>query len=151
MTPAKDEVTVLEHATLKVSERPTQPTLYSPFFQVPYELLNRKFRGIQKVYDREIASAGNSSGELSTCALKPTGANVREISGLLDGIMQKVTSLKRKAEENTDEELDCTRLCKARLDHLKSYASGTVTSQSFIANQSSDRLFLSSLVLRLQR
>ena len=41
--------------------------------------------------------------------------------------MQKVTSLKRKAEENTEEELDSTRLCKARLDHLKSYASGTVT------------------------
>ena len=106
---------------------PAQQPLYSPFFQVPYELLNRKFRGIQKVYDREIASAGNSSGELTSCALKPTGASVREIGGLLDGIMQKVTSLKRKAEENTEEELDCTRLCKARLDHLKSYASGTVT------------------------
>ena len=131
MMPAKDEITVLEHATLKVSEHRAQQPLYSPpLFQVPYELLNRKFRGIQKVYDREIASAGNSSGELSTCALKPTGASVREVSGLLDGVIQKVTSLKRKAEENTEEELDSTRLCKARLDHLKSYASGEY-SQSF--------------------
>ena len=41
--------------------------------------------------------------------------------------MQKVSSLKRRAEESTEDELDCTRLCKARLDHLKSYASGIVS------------------------
>lgn len=93
-------------------------------FQVPYELLNRKFRGIQKIYDRDITSASNTSGELASCALKPTGATVQEICGVLDGVGQKISSLKRKAEESTEEEIDCTRLCKARLDHLKSYASG---------------------------
>ena len=82
------------------------------------------------MYDREIASATNSSGELTSCAVKPTGATVREISGFLDGVMQKVTSLKRRAEESTLEELECTRLCKARLDHLKSYASGVYDVQN---------------------
>ena len=65
-------------------------------------------------------------GELANCALKPNGATVQEINRLLDGVVQKVSSLKRRAEESTEEELDCTRLCKARLDHLKSYASGTL-------------------------
>ena len=170
MGPAKDEITVLEHATLKViSLRPACRSslesenfhslvykvhdrkimvdihdicmyvgkvyqdisrLYSDrtsisFVQVPYELLNRKFRGIQKVYDRDISSASNTSSELAACAIKPTGATVIEISGLLDGVMQKVSSLKRRATECTEDELECSRLCKARLDHLKSYASGT--------------------------
>ena len=98
--------------------------IYYWCFQVPYELLNKKFRGIQKIYDREITSASNTSGELASCALKSSGATVQEICGFLDGVVQRVSSLKRKAEESTEEELDCTRLCKARLDHLKSYASG---------------------------
>ena len=50
--------------------------------------------------------------------------DVEAVSGILASMEQKLTSLKRKAEECLDEELECTRLCKTRLDYLKCYVSG---------------------------
>eukprot|EP00731_Ephydatia_muelleri_P020393 Em0013g120a len=102
-----DEVSTLEHTTLKV----------------PYEILNKKFRASQKTLDREVALITNASNELTTCVSKPS-ATVEDVSGILDGISKKLTNMKRKAAECLDEELESTRLCRVRLDHLKSYASG---------------------------
>ena len=101
--------------------------LLSPFvykIQVPYELLNKKFRTIQKAFDREISQVSNAGGELSACVSSSSGASFQEVSGQLDGVAQRLSTLKRKAEECVEEELECTRLCKVRLDHIKSYASG---------------------------
>lgn len=49
------------------------------------------------------------------------------VNGLLTNVEQRLISLKRKAEESLEEELSCTKLCKARLDHLKAYVSGKIT------------------------
>jgi macrophage erythroblast attacher len=37
---------------------------------------------------------------------------------LIDNILDKITSLKRKAEESITEECDAAKLCKRRVDHL---------------------------------
>ena len=69
--------------------------LYLLFLQVPYELLNKKFRLVQKVLDREVSVLGGASSELASGVSKKT-ATVQEIQGLLDNVLQKVTSFKRK-------------------------------------------------------
>ena len=66
----------------------------------------------------------NSTSELSQGVSRPPELGVGVASSLLGNIEQRLISLKRKAEESLEEEVECTRLCKARLDHLKSYVSG---------------------------
>lgn len=94
------------------------------YFKVPYELLNKKFRAVQKILDREITQVTNSTSELSQSVVRPPETSVSSVSGLLGNVENKLLSLKRKAEESLEEEVECTRLCKARLDHLKEYVSG---------------------------
>lgn len=50
--------------------------------------------------------------------------SVSSVTNLLGSMETRLVSLKRKAEESLEEEMDNTRLCKARLDHLKAYVSG---------------------------
>ena len=124
----RDELITLEHSTLKVSKLLPSVVRYissqnnEP--KVPYELLNKKFRAVQKVLDREITQVTSSSSELSQCVSGSSEISVREVNGLLSSVEQRLVSLKRKAEECLDEEIQCTKLCKSRLDHLKSYVSG---------------------------
>lgn len=65
------------------------------FPQVPYELLNKKFRSVQKVLDREVSVLGGASSELASGVTKKT-ATAQEIQSLLDSALQKVTSFKHK-------------------------------------------------------
>eukprot|EP00118_Oscarella_pearsei_P010096 m.60521 g.60521 ORF g.60521 m.60521 type:complete len:411 (+) comp34934_c0_seq4:22-1254(+) len=101
------DVRTLEHATLKV----------------PYEILNKKFRISQRVIDREVTYVTTATNELSDQLIrdgrKPT---VTEAVASIDGVVEKLRNLKRKAEECFDQEEECLRLCKTRLDHLEEYA-----------------------------
>lgn len=90
--------------------------------QVPYELLNKKFRAVQKALDREISQVATTSAELTQS--KPSGVTVGSVNGVLSHMEQKITSLKRKAEESLEEEIEYAQLCKKRIDHLKLYVSG---------------------------
>ncbi len=99
----------------------------SLIMKVPYELLNKKFRSIQKTLDRDVTQVINSGSELSQCVTGPAGASFEVVSGYLKTMEQRVMTLKRKANESLDEEMEYTRLCKSRLDHLKSYVSGMVS------------------------
>lgn len=101
-----EEVAILEHATLKI----------------PYELLNKKFRAVQKVLDREVSQVTSTSDELTSCVARPDPP-ASEVAGLLGSVSQKLGFLKRRSEGSIEEELECTRLCKARLEHLKKYVS----------------------------
>jgi len=90
--------------------------------QVPYELLNKKFRAVQKVFDREVSQVTSTGSELSQS--KGSVVTASSVTGILSNMEQRITSLKRKAEESLEEEIECTKLCKKRLDHLKTYVSG---------------------------
>lgn len=92
---------------------------------MPYELLNKKFRAVQKTLDREITLVTNGTSELSQNVTRsPEITTVGSVSSLLSSVEHRLLSLKRKAEQSLEEEVECTRLCKARLDHLKEYVSG---------------------------
>lgn len=85
-------------------------------FQVPYEILNKKFRVAQKNLDRELNQIHNAANELES---ELTEGTAGKISQLLGGVVEKLQALKRKAEESIPEELSAAHVCKRRLDHLK--------------------------------
>ncbi len=84
----------------------------SPSPQVPYEVLNKKFRAAQKVLDREgayVTQAGVEIEKLLSVPVPKAGADDggaggekaeratgREVSKLLGVLVDRLTSLKRK-------------------------------------------------------
>ncbi len=68
---------------------------YALLLQVPYELLNKKFRAAQKTIDREVSHVQNSASELDKYLEE--GATIGMVSSALNGVMEKLTLLKRKA------------------------------------------------------
>jgi macrophage erythroblast attacher len=81
-------------------------------------VLNKKFRSTQKTLDRELnAILQTAASELEKGL--DTQANVGNISKLLDGVIEKLNVLKRKAEESISDELTSANVCKKRLEHIK--------------------------------
>ncbi len=59
--------------------------------------MNKKFRMAQKALDRDVTHVTTAATGLSTSLSKPT-MTVQEVTGLLDGVSQRLTTLKRKVE-----------------------------------------------------
>lgn len=108
-----DEIRTFEHSTLKV----------------PYEGLNKTFRGSQKVIDRELSYVIGAASE-ATARSKDPNATPDDVINSLDNVILKLTSLKRKADECIDDEKVCVRCLRTRLDHLKSFASGQLSKEA---------------------
>ena len=68
--------------------------------QVPYEILNKKFRVAQKTIDREVSHLHTMANELERL-LQTGGATVREVSSVLSGLQEKLGHLKRKVRAAT--------------------------------------------------
>ncbi|XP_064114490.1 LOW QUALITY PROTEIN: E3 ubiquitin-protein transferase MAEA-like [Macrobrachium nipponense] len=100
------DVTSIEHPTLKV----------------PYDVLNKKFRVAQKTLDREACQVTSAVSELEK-VLFTDNRSASNISSLLGGVVEKLTNFKRKAEEATQDETECGRVVKRRVDHLKEHDS----------------------------
>lgn len=75
----------------------------------------------QKTLDRELnAILQNVASELERGSESNQNAPiVGNITKLLDGVVEKLHILKRKAEESISEELSAGLVCKRRLEHLK--------------------------------
>ncbi|CAG2102529.1 unnamed protein product [Medioppia subpectinata] len=108
---AISDMKAMEHQTLKV----------------PYEILNKKFRAAQKNIDREISHVQNSVSDLERTLKQrsddrsPPGVTITAINELLNGVVSKLSVLKRKSNESLTDELDAAQVCKKRLEHLKDY------------------------------
>ena len=61
---------------------------------MPYEILNKKFRTAQKNVDREISHVSTVTNELEKCLQQ--SPIVGEVSKVLDGVVEKLSLLKRK-------------------------------------------------------
>lgn len=97
--------------------------------QVPYEILNKKFRTTQKTLDRELnAILQTAASELEKGLDSQT--NVGNITKLLDGVIEKLNVLKRKSEESIGDELFSANVCKKRLEHIKQNVTNTASLQS---------------------
>lgn len=111
ITCAMSDVTAIEHPTLKV----------------PYEILNKRFRSAQKVIDREVSHVQNAVTDLESEVNRADQScvTVGSISDLLSGVIEKLSVLKRKANDSMTEELDSAHSCKKRLEHIKEYCART--------------------------
>jgi len=63
--------------------------------KVPYEGLNKTFRGSQKVIDRELSYVLNAASEVTARSKDPNSTS-DDVINALDNVIQKLTSLKRK-------------------------------------------------------
>ncbi|XP_069363076.1 E3 ubiquitin-protein transferase MAEA isoform X2 [Maniola hyperantus] len=99
-----NEIKSLEHATLKV----------------PYEVFNKRYRNAQRVLDVEARQVASSVSDIDAATKK--GATTGEIDSLLGGMVEKLTTMKRKASEAITEEVQAAFVCKKRLEHLKEQA-----------------------------
>lgn len=88
---------------------------------VPYELLNKKFRLAQKSVERESNRVCCTVGELEQLLERPQ-VRADEVNGVVDGLLDRLRCLKRKACEVVDDEQAATTLLKKRLLHLKEAA-----------------------------
>lgn len=94
--------------------------------QVPYEILNKKFRTTQKTLDREVSHIQQAATEIDKSSIDEH-IKAKDITNLLGGMVEKLQVLKRKAEESISEELHATNVCKKRIEHLKDHAPLTTT------------------------
>lgn len=75
--------------------------LFKNFIQVPYELLNKKFRTVQKVIDRDIIGINGGLGDLTSSVSNNTNPPSTEVLSSLDNLTQKLESFKKKVSETT--------------------------------------------------
>lgn len=66
-----------------------------PPAQVPYEVLNKKFRAGQKTVDREVSHVQNSITELEKSLFR-TPVQVDQICSLIGVTVEKLQTMKRK-------------------------------------------------------
>ena len=64
-------------------------------FQVPYEILNKRFRSAQKTIDREIHGLTSALNELEKC-VESGNSNTGSVVQMLGGVVEKLQTLKRK-------------------------------------------------------
>lgn len=73
----------------------------------------------QKTLDRELSAILQTATTDLERGLDQSEPIVGNIAKLLDGVVDKLQILKRKAEESIGEELAAGFVCKRRLEHLK--------------------------------
>uniref|UniRef100_A0AAY4EZA7 E3 ubiquitin-protein transferase MAEA n=1 Tax=Denticeps clupeoides TaxID=299321 RepID=A0AAY4EZA7_9TELE len=121
---------------LKVQEYPT--------LKVPYETLNKRFRAAQKNIDREASHVTMVVAELEkTLSNLPA---VESVVCLLDGVVEKLSALKRKAAESIQAEGESAKLCKRRIEHLKEHCGEQVASVGVWKRKRMDRMMVEHLL-----
>uniref|UniRef100_A0A7M4DYJ8 E3 ubiquitin-protein transferase MAEA n=1 Tax=Crocodylus porosus TaxID=8502 RepID=A0A7M4DYJ8_CROPO len=122
--------------TLKVQEYPT--------LKVPYETLNKRFRAAQKNIDRETSHVTMVVAELEkTLSSCPA---VDSVVSLLDGVVEKLSVLKRKAVESIQAEDESAKLCKRRIEHLKEHSSDQPAAANMWKKKRMDRMMVEHLL-----
>ncbi|KAF5922097.1 hypothetical protein HPG69_007185 [Diceros bicornis minor] len=111
---------------------------------VPYETLNKRFRAAQKNIDRETSHVTMVVAELEkTLSSCPA---VDSVVSLLDGVVEKLSVLKRKAVESIQAEDESAKLCKRRIEHLKEHSSDQPAAASMWKRKRMDRMMVEHLL-----
>ncbi|XP_055573320.1 E3 ubiquitin-protein transferase MAEA isoform X2 [Falco biarmicus] len=111
---------------------------------VPYETLNKRFRAAQKNIDRETSHVTMVVAELEkTLSSCPA---VDSVVSLLDGVVEKLSVLKRKAVESIQAEDESAKLCKRRIEHLKEHSSDQPAAANMWKKKRMDRMMVEHLL-----
>ncbi|CAB1336954.1 unnamed protein product, partial [Coregonus sp. 'balchen'] len=112
--------------------------------KVPYETLNKRFRAAQKNIDRETSHVTMVVAELEkTLSSFPV---VDSVVSLLDGVVEKLNALKRKAAESIQAEDESAKLCKRRIEHLKEHSSDQPAGVNVWKKKRMDRMMVEHLL-----
>ncbi|KAF4796534.1 Macrophage erythroblast attacher [Turdus rufiventris] len=112
--------------------------------KVPYETLNKRFRAAQKNIDRETSHVTMVVAELEkTLSSCPA---VDSVVSLLDGVVEKLSVLKRKAVESIQAEDESAKLCKRRIEHLKEHSSDQPAAANMWKKKRMDRMMVEHLL-----
>ncbi|XP_048705112.2 E3 ubiquitin-protein transferase MAEA isoform X1 [Caretta caretta] len=112
--------------------------------EVPYETLNKRFRAAQKNIDRETSHVTMVVAELEkTLSSCPA---VDSVVSLLDGVVEKLSVLKRKAVESIQAEDESAKLCKRRIEHLKEHSSDQPAAANMWKKKRMDRMMVEHLL-----
>ncbi|KAI5715585.1 hypothetical protein M8J77_018906 [Diaphorina citri] len=104
--------------------------LEHPTLKVPYEILNKKFRAVQKTIDREVSYVQSAANELEKTIASSEKPPLTEVTRLLGGMFERLQALKRKAGESIGEELQAGHVIKRRIEHLKEHSGNVLSSTS---------------------
>ncbi|XP_055337701.1 E3 ubiquitin-protein transferase MAEA-like [Paramacrobiotus metropolitanus] len=100
--------------------------LEHPTLKVPYEVFNKRYRLSQKIIDKEQHAVSSAVDEVEKCLNSTSSENLPNMVALLDTVMEKLKALKRKAGESIDEDVNAARVCKMRVDHLRTIESNPI-------------------------
>eukprot|EP00095_Tigriopus_kingsejongensis_P006994 snap_masked-scaffold430_size173499-processed-gene-0.6 protein:Tk06994 transcript:snap_masked-scaffold430_size173499-processed-gene-0.6-mRNA-1 annotation:"erythroblast macrophage protein emp" len=92
-------------------------SLEHPTLKVPYEMLNKRFRGAQKTIERETAHAGLALNALERNLHSPE--NVADLAKSLHVLVERMEHFQSKSEEAVQSELAVMENLKQRLAYLK--------------------------------
>lgn len=107
--------------------------------KVPYEMLNKRFRIAQKTLDREVHTLNGCFKEIEDrCSTTTSNPSSNEVVSMLDGVIDRLRSAKRKATDAIEKEEFSSNLCKRRVQHLKQHASPI---QSVVAEWKTTRFY----------
>ncbi|KAK2119416.1 hypothetical protein P7K49_000802 [Saguinus oedipus] len=135
-TKALQESAAQLSTTLKVQEYPT--------LKVPYETVNKRFLAAQKNIDREISHVTVVVAELEK---KLSGCPaVDSVVSLLDGAVEKLSILKRKAAESIQAKDENAKLCERRIEHLKEHSSDRPSAARVWKRKRMDRMVVEHLL-----
>jgi len=93
-------------------------SLEHPTLKFPYEILNKKFRTSQKIIDREVNHVSTSLTDLEKL-YTIENADRSSILQQLDKVQEMLVQLQEKGGEGIGGVVETGRVCKRRLDHLK--------------------------------
>ena len=102
-----DDLKTIEHSTLKV----------------PYEILNKQYRNVQKSIDRDSSAFSQTFSNAEKLCKGVNGNEVTksEMINSLISIIDKLKSVKKHSLELRNEEKDLFKLIKKRVEHLKDH------------------------------
>lgn len=102
-----DDLRTIEHSTLKV----------------PYEVLNKQYRNMQKSIDRDCASLSQCVLAVDKLAKSATesGPSRQELISSFQGLVDKLRVIKRRSVEFKHEENASIGQIRKRIEHLKQH------------------------------
>jgi macrophage erythroblast attacher len=102
-----DDLRTLEHSTLKV----------------PYEILNKQYRNMQKSIDRDCSSLSTTVINVEKLIKQSESLSKADLLNSFNTIVDKLRSIRKRSSEFKNEEKTSIDLIKKRIEHLKQHES----------------------------
>ena len=100
-----DDLKTIEHSTLKV----------------PYEVLNKQYRNVQKSIDRDCSSLSQTILSVEKLVKTSETLSKTELVSSFNTLIDKLRSIRKRSVDFKQEEKSYIELIKKRIEHLKQH------------------------------